>query len=334
MAHNSRILDRKPVAVLLAVWLARAAMAAETGAPSALPVGFPYSPPEWQTAICLPDDPHKSLVDRSGDLLCHYGQGGREFATRVGVEVTARDAWRKQELLSPRVPIVRTFLAAEGWEIVEEAFAVKDLRQPNQPPDSDALLADKLDSRAEARSVLSTQPEGPARNGVILVRVTNTGTESRAFQPRLIVDSTLEFTFQPEAQRVVVNGHETILSSLTMSGVDDATDPRRTIRLETLTVPAGQTATFFMLYCGGVCQSPASADPGERYPARRRPGSGRLSRWRHRGHPSRIHQSVLEPAGAARLRSSRSLAGQGRRGRRLSEGIRRLHGRLPQGGRA
>src|SRR5512136_1477032 len=71
-----------------------------------------YSPPEWQTCICLPDDPHKSLVDRRGELLYHYGQGGREFATRIGVEVASNSVWQKQELLSPRVAIVRTFRAA------------------------------------------------------------------------------------------------------------------------------------------------------------------------------------------------------------------------------
>ena len=81
--------------------------------PDAGIVDFRYSPPEWQTAICLPDDPQKSLVDRSGELLYHYGQGGREFATRVGVEVVGGAAWQKQELLSPRVPIVRTLRSAE-----------------------------------------------------------------------------------------------------------------------------------------------------------------------------------------------------------------------------
>ena len=35
-------------------------------------VDFGYKPPEWQTAICLPDDPYKSIVDKSGDLLYHY----------------------------------------------------------------------------------------------------------------------------------------------------------------------------------------------------------------------------------------------------------------------
>ena len=53
-------------------------------------VDFRYSPPQWQTAICLPDDPCKSLVDKSGALLYHYGQGGREFGTRIAVEVDRR----------------------------------------------------------------------------------------------------------------------------------------------------------------------------------------------------------------------------------------------------
>ena len=96
-------------------------------------VDFRYAPPEWQSAICLPDDPQKSLVDRSGELLYHYNQGGREFGTRVHAEVVAGAVWQKQELLSPRVPIVRTMRAAEGVEIVEEAFAVTNLRQPNAP---------------------------------------------------------------------------------------------------------------------------------------------------------------------------------------------------------
>jgi hypothetical protein len=107
-------------------------------------VDFRYSPPEWQTAICLPDDPHKSLVDRSGELLYHYGQGGREFATRISIEVVSNAVWQKQEVLSPRVPIVRTFRTAEGLEIVEEAFAVTDLRQPTTPPPTSPLQ--RLDS--------------------------------------------------------------------------------------------------------------------------------------------------------------------------------------------
>lgn len=120
------------LAILLAITAAAAALPAVATASST--VDFRYAPPEWQTAICLPDDPHKSLVDRSGELLYHYNQGGREFATRVGVEVVHGTAWEKQELLSPRVPIVRTWRSAEGLEILEETFAVTNLQQVNVPP--------------------------------------------------------------------------------------------------------------------------------------------------------------------------------------------------------
>lgn len=170
-------------------------------------VDFHYSPPEWQTAICLPDDPDKSLVDRSGELLYHYGQGGREFATRISVEVADGSVWQKQELLSARVPVVRTRRSAGGLEIVEEAFAVTDLRQTNAP----ASALQRLD------------PGGPARNDLILVRVTNAGTEARTLQPRLIVDTTLAFAFQPETRRVTVNDHETITTSLKLSALQGGT---------------------------------------------------------------------------------------------------------------
>jgi hypothetical protein len=362
-------------------------------------VDFRYAPPEWQTAICLPDDPHKSLVDRSGELLYHYNQGGREFGTRVGVEVATNALWEKQELLSPRVPIVRTWRSAEGLEIVEETFAVTDLRQTNAPapasplqrldaggmnrdwakppagldpslrhiavnmggnihyeltvpagasrrvalalcegwwkeagqrvqvlrvegaepktvdtvaeigqnkaaafwfnakdvngdgkieiavdaapqakdkntilnglwvfaaerkPDSDALLAGKLNSVAVAR-MNSVKPSGPARNDLILVRVMNKSPEPRTLQPRLIVDTTLEFSFQPETQRVTVNDHETITASLKMIGLAEEKKSRRAIQLEALTVLAGQSATFFVLYSGGgmIVVEPATVE--------------------------------------------------------------------------
>jgi hypothetical protein len=362
-------------------------------------VDFRYSPPEWQTAICLPDDPHKSLVDRSGELLYHYGQGGREFATRIGVEVAGGTVWQTQELVSARVPIVRTVRAAEGLEISEEALAVTDLRQSvapaavsalqrvdsggmnrdwakppaaldpslrhiavhmggnihfelpvpagasrrvalalcegwwhetgkrvqvlrvegadpktvdtvadigrnqaaafwfaakdangdgkieiaveaasqaadkntilnglwifgaDQNPDDGALLAGRLNSQALAR-LSASKPGGPARNDLILVRVTNRGTVACAAQPRLIVDTTLAFAFQPETQRVTVNDHETITASLEMTGVADETKSRRAIQLAAVSVPAGQSATFFVLYSGGgsIVTEPATVE--------------------------------------------------------------------------
>ncbi len=345
-----------------------------------------YAPPEWQTAICLPDDPHKTLIDRSGELLYQYGQGGREFATRVGTEAASNLVWQGQQLVSARIPIVQTRRAAGGLEVLEEAFAITELPEapaapssplrrldlggmnrdwaspaadldrslrhiavhtggslgfeilvpagatrcvamalcegwwkepgkrvqslrvegaevvtvdtvadigPNQAaafwfdardadgdgrigiavdaasaaadrntilnglwvfsPDtakeSAALLRGRLNASAEAR-LGTLKPAGPARNDLILVHVTNRGTEARVLEPRLLVDTTLDFGFDPASQRVTVNEHETITASLRMTGVQSERT-RRVIRLETLTIPAGATRQYYILYSGG-----------------------------------------------------------------------------------
>jgi len=102
-----------------------------------LAVDFRYAPPEWQTSLCLPDDPHKTLVDRNGDLLYHYGQGGREFGTRLGLDFGTITTWKKQELLSPRSAVVRTTWSAPGLTITADAFAATDL--PSTPSPSPIL---------------------------------------------------------------------------------------------------------------------------------------------------------------------------------------------------
>jgi hypothetical protein len=221
-------------------------------------VGFRYSPPEWQTAICLPDDPQKSLVDRSGELLYHYNQGGREFGTRIGVQMVGNSVWQKQDLYSPRVPIVRTQRAADGLEIIEEAFAITDLRQSDRP--TTALR--RVDGGGENRNwakppagvdpSLQDNPGGPARNDLILVRVRNTSAVTRTLRPQLVVDTTLPFAFDPGTQRAQVNDHETITASLKMTAMAEERGPRRLIQLEDLAIRAGQSATFFALYSGGV----------------------------------------------------------------------------------
>jgi len=251
------------VATVIVMWAAVCASAEKAAGPSSIPdraegtpgqvVDFRYAPPQWQTAICLPDDPHKSLVDNNGALLYHYGQGGREFATRIAVEVTGDAVWKKQELFSPRVPIVITYRIAPGLEITEEAFAVTSTQADDQ-----ALLAGALNGRAPGRSGLA-KPVGPARNDLVLVHVKNTGPGSRTFQPRLIVDTTLGAS--READRVVVNHHETVTCSLKMA----AGASGKQFPLDAMTVAADKTATFFVLYSGGgtIVTSPASLQQAE-----------------------------------------------------------------------
>ena len=183
-------------------------------------VDFGYSPPEWQTAICLPDDSQKTLVDKSGELLYHYNQGGREFGTRVSVQVAGDALWQKQGLASPRVPIVKTCRSAEGLNILEEAFAVADL-----PP--------------------AVRRIGSGRRGdILLVHVTNTSKQARTVQPKLIVDTKLGARL--DGQRVVINGRDAVTCSLKMTGMERD----QQVCLEPLAVPAGKTVDFCVFYSG------------------------------------------------------------------------------------
>jgi hypothetical protein len=162
-----------------------------------LSVDFRYMPPEWQTAICLPDDPYKSIVDKSGDLLYHYlriAGGTDRFQTRIGVRIANDVVWRKQQLHSPRAPIVRTFLKANDLEVIQEAFAVTDGLESTTP----------------------TKPEAPARNDLILVHITNPGATPQVLRPQLIVDTDTHFEFRISDQQVVINHHERITASLKM----------------------------------------------------------------------------------------------------------------------
>jgi hypothetical protein len=204
-----------------------------------LKVDFSYSPPEWQTAICLPDDRQKSLVDKSGELLYHYGLGSREFGTRIAVEVTGNAVWQDQQLYSPRIPIVITYRKASEVKITEEAFAVTDLTKIAGPPKADTSSA-----------------EGPSRNDIILVHVTNTGKIPRLFHPRLIVDTRMEL--HRAGQKIIVNKHNTICSSLK---IIDSSDTGQ-FQLDSIAVPAGKTRAFFVLYSSGepIINEPATLE--------------------------------------------------------------------------
>ena len=72
-------------------------------------IDFRYAPPWWQTSICLPDDWQKTLVGKEGSLLYDYPGRYAGFGTRITFGLPGETQWLKQELASPRVPIVRTY---------------------------------------------------------------------------------------------------------------------------------------------------------------------------------------------------------------------------------
>jgi len=82
-----------------------------SGVPENNTVDFRYSPPWWQTAICLPDDPDKILVGKEGQLLFDYGRGSeraKRFGLYIQPDVTNDSIWKHQQILSPRIPIIIT----------------------------------------------------------------------------------------------------------------------------------------------------------------------------------------------------------------------------------
>lgn len=87
-------------------------------------IDFRFAPPSWQTAICLPDDWQKTLVGKDGALLYDYPGKFKGFGTRISFMLNSETEWVKQELVSPRVPIVRTTKRSGAIEIEEESFAV------------------------------------------------------------------------------------------------------------------------------------------------------------------------------------------------------------------
>jgi len=118
--------------VVACVGLLLACVVPAVAAAEPMQVDFRYAPPEWQTAICLPDDPQKTLVDHLGRLRYHWRGGKAEFGLTLSVEVCEGVSQTGQDLVSPRVPIVRTYREAAGLRIVEEAFAVTEPLEPGR----------------------------------------------------------------------------------------------------------------------------------------------------------------------------------------------------------
>jgi hypothetical protein len=90
-------------------------------------IDFRYSPIEYQTAFCFPDDPHKSLVNQAGQLLYGYdGPAGiNYFPLKVGFALRGMMTPKVigQNLESPTIPIVRTTLAYPQVSVELTAFA-------------------------------------------------------------------------------------------------------------------------------------------------------------------------------------------------------------------
>ncbi|HPA18483.1 MAG TPA: hypothetical protein PLU30_12105 [Verrucomicrobiae bacterium] len=91
-------------------------------------VDFRFSPAQWQTAICFPDDPHKSLVGERGELRLSgkplqwpYAPHPEQVEfTCLGMEA---DVVCEQKIEGPAIPIIHTRIERPDAEIHLIAFA-------------------------------------------------------------------------------------------------------------------------------------------------------------------------------------------------------------------
>jgi hypothetical protein len=99
------------------------------------PIDFRFAPRHWQTAICFPDDPKKSLVGQQGDIRYGFAKslfvGMEDFSTvcTFGLAGMQDDQVQRQWLESPSIPIVHTLIERHTAQIELIAFAS---RRPNE----------------------------------------------------------------------------------------------------------------------------------------------------------------------------------------------------------
>jgi hypothetical protein len=92
-------------------------------------IDFRYAPRHWQTTICFPDDPYKSLVGQLGDLRYGFAKallvGMEDFSTVCSFSLAGMQDDRvvRQWLESPSVPILHTLVDRPAAEFELVAFA-------------------------------------------------------------------------------------------------------------------------------------------------------------------------------------------------------------------
>ena len=208
-----------------------------------LKADFRYAPPFWQSTICLPDDPYKTLVDEHGNLMIHtlpVSQYG-EPRTLIGIDITNDAEWAGQHLISARIPIVITKKKLPNLEITEETFLVTRI------PDKEIAMAIPLAEETEMNR--GAGKENP-RNDVILVRVRNTSDQARSLAPIIRINSSLPVHLREN--QIELNNREKLGFTLPLDSSSLKTSEKETrVKLMPVTIGPGQSLTFAVILYGG-----------------------------------------------------------------------------------
>jgi hypothetical protein len=208
------------VLVPFLVAVAGAALAAEAPV-----IDFRYAPPDWQTCIGLPDDWQKTLVGKDGDLLYDFPGKVGGFATRIVVDLAGGSTWVRQELVSPRIPVVRTFKHAGDVEIQEEAFALA-------PP------------------VTSAPGPIPQRTDVLIVRFMNQGKSDAKVAPVLVLKSTQPTVAAEDRTRAHIGGQTIVVCAQPFERADASVNKLTLVFPEVTLAPGGRHVMAFAVSRG------------------------------------------------------------------------------------
>jgi hypothetical protein len=190
-------------------------------------IDFRYSPPWWQTAICLPDDWQKTLVSKEGALLYEYPGEFSGFGTKVAIALEGAAAGKTSQTMdNPRVPVVETALAdSSGSELIRwSTLAVVPGEGQNlpvhkksagakyeKPPRGDLLLIKKTSKYASiSLTVQSKEPLELADLTVFRGRRRFLGMSAR-WNSLGRVQNGLKVIFSPAVEELAIycaSGHE------------------------------------------------------------------------------------------------------------------------------
>ena len=204
-------------------------------------VDFRYTVPWWQTVICLPDDWQKTVVGKDGEMFYDYPGKFAAFGTRITCGLAEPTTWVKQELSSPRVPVVQTLRRWGAVEVITEALAV--------PP---------ADEATEAQ---------PPHYDVVLVRLRNTGDKEQVVTPAVTVESQT----QPQTPRetAVVVGDTRLTCSERIVSMEAGRE-KLVLRLATASLPAHGDRLFAVTIARGKQANGGPKTLAEAEAARRR----------------------------------------------------------------
>jgi hypothetical protein len=92
-------------------------------------VDFRFAPADFQSTICFPDDPAKTVVGKFGDFRCDFPDdrlaGINQFGTIVEFTLAGmgRDTWVEQKMEAPGLPVLHTVIDRATARVELIAFA-------------------------------------------------------------------------------------------------------------------------------------------------------------------------------------------------------------------